>query len=329
MDVLGGIGLGLGALQGIINTAQSAHVNQQNIAFQKEENAKNRAMVQQQNALNIAQAERAYRRSTAGHQVGLMMQAGMSRAGAINAINGGGHYTPAPINAAQGEAPQAEYNPVDMSNAIQAATAISAQKSAEKMQDKQIKAQQEENAANRENAVAVANINAEAAKYGVDSNAAIARARLEYERLALDRELQFKNDDLQFRKDQYEYGKRLIDAQTNLAKAQKDDIRAKLDEFKSAPATNARQAEYQVREMAALYNYRVNENDFYEYLRDNYVKGEDGNYYPVAKTQLGTYDQGVIGSFRGTGELANEFWSMIFSIIPVKPLLECIKLFGN
>ena len=51
-----------------------------------------------QTELQREESEKAYKRSSAPNQVGLMTAAGMSRAGAINALNGGGSYTPAPIS---------------------------------------------------------------------------------------------------------------------------------------------------------------------------------------------------------------------------------------
>lgn len=72
---------------------------------------KNNAKLQEQaNAAQVAESEKVYNRSKATNQVALMQQAGMSRAGALNALNGGGSYTPAPVNASQEQAPQ-----VDMS----------------------------------------------------------------------------------------------------------------------------------------------------------------------------------------------------------------------
>ena len=53
---------------------------------------------QMQVELQREESEKAYRRSSAPNQVAQMMSAGMSRAGAINALNGGGSYTPAPIS---------------------------------------------------------------------------------------------------------------------------------------------------------------------------------------------------------------------------------------
>gem|GEM_PF-5964392 len=55
----------------------------------------------------------------------------MSKAGALGTINGAGGYTPAPVNAAQLQAPTAEYQPIDFSgvvNAIQGVAQLQEQK---------------------------------------------------------------------------------------------------------------------------------------------------------------------------------------------------------
>ena len=314
LDLIGNL---FSAGASIVNTKQT---NKMNYKIAQETNEANRKLVEMQNQAAKDEAELAYKRSSAGNQVNLMRHAGMSRAGAINALNGGGSYTPAPVNTSQDSAPQMQA--ADLSALANIGQGIAERQHQKKMQEKQLQAAKEQQKEQLDS-------NERIAQMQIDSQNRNADNRLKYERLALDRELQFKNEDLQFRKEQYNYGKKLIDAQVGLTNAQKDDIRAKLDDFKSDPATNARKAEYQMREMAALYGYRVNENEFYSYLRDNFVKGEDGNYYPLAKMSLGSADQGAKGTLRDMGEIANEFWTMMFSIVPVKPLLDCIKLFGN
>ena len=320
-NMIGQLGSGaMGLIGSIVNTKQT---NDMNYKIAQETNQANREMVEMQNKAAKDEAELAYKRSSAPNQVGLMTSAGMSRAGAINALNGGGSYTPAPVNTSQDQAPQMQTTDLSaLANIGQAFGEMAQRKHDEKMQAKQIAAQKEQQKAQIESNERIAEMQANTTNRNADN-------RLEFERMVNERELQFKQDDLEFRKEQYNYGKKLIDAQVGLTNAQKDDIRAKLDEFKSQPAMNARQAEYQMREMAALYNYRVSENDFYEYLKDNFVKGEDGNYYPLAKQALGSSDQGAVGTLRNMGETASEFWTMVFSVIPVKPLLECIKLFGS
>ena len=70
--------------------ANTKQVNETNLQISRETNAANREMVDAQNKAAAAESEKAYNRSKAANQVGLMQSAGMSRAGAINAINGGG-----------------------------------------------------------------------------------------------------------------------------------------------------------------------------------------------------------------------------------------------
>lgn len=77
-----------------------------NYASQHATNQANLRQVEMQNKAAKEEAELAYKRSLPTNQVGNMMAAGMSRAGAINALNNGGSYTPAPVNAGQSQAPQ-------------------------------------------------------------------------------------------------------------------------------------------------------------------------------------------------------------------------------
>lgn len=183
--IIGAIGSILG---NVINTQQVNKANQQ---LTEQTNAANVAMVREQNRAAALEAEKAYQRSLPTNQVANMMSAGMSRAGALNAINGGGSYTPAPVNVAQNEAPQMQG--VDFSALANVGMAISAQKSQERMQKEQIKAQAKENAANRANAKEVAKMqlegskysadkSAESSKYGADKNAKTAAERLEFDK---------------------------------------------------------------------------------------------------------------------------------------------------
>ena len=314
------VGSGIAAGASIINTRQ---VNENNLKIARETNQANREMVDAQNKAAAAESEKAYQRSKAANQVGLMQSAGMSRAGAINTLNGGGSYTPAPVNTSQDSAPQMQTADLSaLANIGQAFAQRAQQKHDEKLQAKQLKAQEDAQQKQIESNERIEQMRINSANRNADN-------RLNFDRLVHQQELQYKNDDLQFRKTQYEYGKKLIDAQTLLTSEQRDKIRAELDDFSSKPAKDAREAEYQLRRIAALYNYNVNENDFYKYLRDNFVKGEDGKYYPIAKQNLGTYDQGAIGTLNDVESVSTAFWNMMFSIIPVRPLLDCIKLFGK
>ena len=76
-------------------------------------NKKNEQLVRMQNSFQKQENELAYQRAKPTNQVSQMMQAGMSKAGALNAINGGATYQPAPITSAQAQAPQ-----IDLSSAF-------------------------------------------------------------------------------------------------------------------------------------------------------------------------------------------------------------------
>lgn len=158
-DFFGGIGLGdVGNIaMGITQAVQSRKQRESNEQLVRETNANNRAMQESANATNIqlqesanaaqaAESEKAYQRSKAGNQVNLMQQAGMSKAGAINALNGGGSYTPATVNAgqvsaSQDQAPQG--SPIDFSGILQAFASMSANEAQMRNTTKQIKAQSE------------------------------------------------------------------------------------------------------------------------------------------------------------------------------------------
>lgn len=116
-------------IQGFTNIAANAmqinyqrEANAQNIAMQRETNALNAKLVGQQNLAAMAESEKARQYDSASAQVSRLRAAGMSKAGALGAINGAGGYTPAPVNAAQAHAPQVQAPQIDLtgvSNAIQ------------------------------------------------------------------------------------------------------------------------------------------------------------------------------------------------------------------
>ena len=103
-NILGGFNLG-----SIGKLASSIFSSVANVKMQRETNATNMQIAREQNAAAAAESEKAYERSKATNQVRLMQDAGMSKAGALNAINGGGSYQPAPVNAGQAQAPQIDF----------------------------------------------------------------------------------------------------------------------------------------------------------------------------------------------------------------------------
>lgn len=111
-----GMGTMLGSLvSGIFGLIGNAIQNSYNVKQQQKQNEHNEQLVKMQNAAAAEESEKAYQRSTALNQVNNMRVAGMSEAGAINALNGGGSYQPAPVNVAQGQASQ-----IDVTSAINA-----------------------------------------------------------------------------------------------------------------------------------------------------------------------------------------------------------------
>lgn len=156
----GGIGFGdVGSLISAIgNIVQVKKARETNEKLVRETNANNRAMQDKANETNIqlmemsnaaqaAENEKAYARSMAGNQVNLMTQAGMSRAGAINALNGGGSYTPAPVNTAQVEASRDEapqIQPLDFSGLMQAFAMMSSNAAQARITEQQLKQQKEQ-----------------------------------------------------------------------------------------------------------------------------------------------------------------------------------------
>lgn len=153
-DALDSLGNLVGAIGNIVSSKKNREVNEKltretnenNRKMQESANATNLQIADNANALQREESEKAYERSKAGNQVNLMTQAGMSRAGAINALNGGGSYTPAPVNTAQvgaskDEVPQG--NPTDFSGLINAFASLSANQAQYRNTKAQIKAQAE------------------------------------------------------------------------------------------------------------------------------------------------------------------------------------------
>lgn len=132
-----GLGLGtgggifVGLLDTIVNAVQGKKQREANLQGIRETNATNERLVDKQNAAAAAEAEKQRAYESAPAQVSRLRSAGMSKAGALGAINGAGGYTPAPVNAAQAQAPTQEYQQIDFSgitNALQGMAQLSEQK---------------------------------------------------------------------------------------------------------------------------------------------------------------------------------------------------------
>ena len=92
----------------VTNLRIARETNEANRDMTTQTNLANRQLVADQNQAAKEEAELAYQRSKPTTQVGNMMSSGMSLAGAINSLNGGGSYSPAPVNASRDEASRDE-----------------------------------------------------------------------------------------------------------------------------------------------------------------------------------------------------------------------------
>lgn len=99
-------------------------------------NRKNEQLARMQNAFQKQENELAYQRANPQNQVSQMMQAGMSKAGALNAINGGATYQPAPITSATAQAPQ-----IDLSSAFDGLLQIGENAKQRKLQEDSLEKQ--------------------------------------------------------------------------------------------------------------------------------------------------------------------------------------------
>lgn len=233
------VGNALGAQASIINTKQT---NEMNYKIAKETNEANRKMVELQNQAAAAESEKAYERSKAGNQVALLRGAGMSRAGAINTLNGGGSYTPAPVNVSQDSAPQMQTADVSsLANMGQTLSAIFERKHQEKMLNKQLAAQKEENEAQRKSNELIAQLQADTTNRNADN-------RLEFDKVVYadmaeyrkqqERQLKISNDYEEkvagIKYDTAVENLNLIKANKYLTTTQETKLYEELEDFRSA-----------------------------------------------------------------------------------------------
>ena len=153
-------------------------------------NKSNERIAAEQNAMQQAESEKAYQRSKATTQVQNLQDAGMSKAGALSTLNGGGSYTPAPITSSTAQAPQ-----IDLTTAFDGLMTASEnykqRKSAEDLQAKQIKAaedaqrnqiesQERQQKAQLESNERIAQLNADTTNRNADKRLDFDREQFEY-----------------------------------------------------------------------------------------------------------------------------------------------------
>lgn len=109
ISAIAGVGLGIG--QNVTNKKSVEDTNQANLQA-----------VRETNASNVEQANLAYQRSLPINQVKDLMDAGMSRAGALNMLTGGGTYTAPVLQSSHGDSPQMDFSSI--ANSIERLTGV-------------------------------------------------------------------------------------------------------------------------------------------------------------------------------------------------------------
>lgn len=310
LNMLGQIfGSAISAGASYVNTKQ---VNETNKEIARETNAANRQMVQEQNRAAAAESEKAYQRSKPITQVSNMMQAGMSRAGAINALNGGGSYTPAPVNVSQDSAPQMQTTDLSaLANVGQAFAQRAQQKHDEKMARMQLAAQKEENAANRENAKEIAQISADASKYGADKSAETSANMLAWEKEKYDKLPEYE-------KDRYRIGTELLSAQKDMEVWRVNDLKYRVLEYQSKEYKSTRDSQNLLEGIAADMDYALTAKDMQEF-RDTYMYFDadfkEWKYKPATYSSVGNW----------LYENAPRFWDFAARVLPANKLGDVIS----
>lgn len=297
-DVLGFVG-------GAINTYQT---NKTNERLTRETNQVNRELVELQNAAAAEESDKAYQRSKATNQVNLLTGAGMSRAGAINTLNGGGSYTPAPVNTSQDESPQMQ--PIDfsaLSNIMQISRAKAEEKHQKEMQEEQIKAQQEalnkqleDNQKQRESNERIAKLNADTTNRNADN-------RLNWEREQFD-----KLSPYQIRQIEANISK--VEADTEISQQNLVDLQYKYAEYVNTRST--RDAISLFQELESTYNLHVTQHDFDDF-RNSYMWFNDdtGEWEYTKHTKTLRYIENKMSNF----------WDVIAKILPADKLGGIIR----
>lgn len=95
---------------GKVETENTNATNAANLAAVSQTNATNYQIAKETNASNVRQAELAYQRSLPSMQIRNMMNAGMSRAGALASLTGGGTYAAPVMQGSTAQSPRFEKN---------------------------------------------------------------------------------------------------------------------------------------------------------------------------------------------------------------------------
>lgn len=310
-NIFGGFNLG-----SIGQLASSIFSSVANVKMQRETNATNMQIAREQNAAAAAESEKAYERSKATNQVRLMQDAGMSKAGALNAINGGGSYQPAPVNAGQAQAPQ-----IDLTHAfdgiITAAENNKQRKAAEDLQTAQIKAAEEAQrkqieSDERKHAAQLANAK-EIAQLQADTTNRNADNRLDFDKSKLDWEKEIYDRLPIYEKERYDLGTELLRNQKDLELWKVNDLKYKVLEYQSLPYKTTRDGENLLRGLAAEFDYNLTEKDMKEF-RDTYM------YYDKESNQWKYKEHGNNAASRWVYENAPLYWDFVARVLPANKL---------
>ncbi len=284
-------------------------------------NKKNREIAREQNSLQVRESEKAYERGKPINQVAQMQAAGMSKAGALNAINGGATYQPAPMTSAQAQVPQ-----IDLSTAFDGLMQIGENAKQRKLQEdlqaKQIKAaenaqkaQFEENAKQREHDLLVKDIDTanqtqhdylEYEKHKDNYNLALKRYNLDKDISDQLTPRQARVLDATVRK---------VSADADLTRTQENDLAYRIAEYQSKEYKTVRDAKNLLEGLQADFDYKITNKSFSDYLNENYDYDEKtGEYIPKQwHSNANKVQQG-----------ARTIWNTIFELIPVNLLLEAL-----
>lgn len=265
-------------------------------------NITNAILNKQNNRAQQAESEKAYQRSLPSNQVNNLMNAGMSRAGALSALTGGGTYIPAPQTATE----------IDTSTIQSVLGSVAQQemqaKHAERLADKQIAAQAKEGAAERENAKEIARIQADTSKYSADKNYDIA-----IKRYSLDKKIADQLTPKQVAQLDSIIAKN--NADVRLTNTQERDLAYRIAEYQSSEYKSVRDAKNLLEGLQADFNVKITNKSFEEYLAENYNYNEQTGDYELKKW---------ISNANRTQNVARVVWNTIFEILPVNMLLETL-----
>lgn len=272
-------------------------------------NKKNEQLARQQNAFQRQENELAYQRAKPQNQVSQMMQAGMSKAGALNAINGGATYQPAPISSATAQAPQ-----IDLTSAFDGLLQIGENAKQRKMQedmlqkniDAAVAAQQkqfEENERQRKHDLEMQSREHTNTNRNVDN-------RLAWEKEIYDRLPAYEQK-------RYDLGTELLEKQVDMEKWRVNDLKYRTLEYQSKPYKTTRDTMNLLQEVSAELDLVVSDKELKEF-KDTYM------YYDSGTDEWKYKEIGNNPASNWVYKNAPLFWDFISRVVPANKLADLI-----